>query len=58
MADMFGQVERGVSVYAGRENIVALVVGTTYPPSTASIIDLNPITLAGLEVYLQQTQTR
>ena len=50
MADMSGQVEPGLSVYAGRDSIVALAVGTPYPPSTTSPTDLKPIKLAELEV--------
>lgn len=50
MADMSGEVQPGLSVYAGRDNIVALAVGTPYAPSTTPMAQLKPISLAELTI--------
>ncbi|KAF2206564.1 hypothetical protein CERZMDRAFT_52923 [Cercospora zeae-maydis SCOH1-5] len=50
MADMSGSVEPGMSVYSGRENIVALAVGSPFPPCTVPVEELRGISLGELQV--------
>ncbi|USW58215.1 Putative SET domain, tetratricopeptide-like helical domain superfamily [Septoria linicola] len=50
MADMSGEIQPGMSVYSGRENIVALAVGSPYPPCTTPLSELKPISLAELQL--------
>ncbi|CAK1356573.1 hypothetical protein CB0940_12129 [Cercospora beticola] len=50
MADMSGTVEPGMSVYSGRENIVALAVGSPFPPCTTPLSELKPMPLAELQI--------
>ncbi|MCP6324357.1 hypothetical protein NL453_28440, partial [Klebsiella pneumoniae] len=39
-----------MSVYSGRENIVALAVGSPFPPCTTPLSELKPIPLAELQI--------
>lgn len=50
MADMAGEVDPGMSVYSGRDAIVALAIGPRYPPSSTSLPELKPIKLAELQL--------
>ncbi|KAM3415121.1 hypothetical protein BST61_g10247 [Cercospora zeina] len=50
MADMSGSVQPGMSVYSGRDNIVALAVGSPYPPCMTPVEQLKGIPLGELQM--------
>ena len=50
MADMAGELEPGVSVSSESDSMVALAMGFPYPPSTALLQDLQPISVAQLQL--------